>query len=213
MVKRKPFECGIFEDVETAERYNEEAKNRVRYLSGSSASVAKKWGIIDGKVLDLGTGIGLLAIALAKKLPGVEVIGLDVSDVALEVALKNLQESEHPLKVSFEKGDAEDMPFEDGTFDLVVSSNTLHLIKNPVRMFDETQRVLKPEGRFFLSDLRRSWLGVFSRHIRAAYSPKKAKDLLNQSKLKNWKVKDYFFLVKHTFREMIVNKIDLKKNM
>ena len=193
MVKRKPFECGIFEDVETAERYNEEAKNRVRYLSGSSASVAKKWGIIDGKVLDLGTGIGLLAIALAKKLPGVEVIGLDVSDVALEVALKNLQESEHPLKVSFEKGDAEDMPFEDGTFDLVVSSNTLHLIKNPVRMFDETQRVLKPEGRFFLSDLRRSWLGVFSRHIRAAYSPKKAKDLLNQSKLKNWKVKDYFF--------------------
>jgi len=193
LVKRKPFECGIFEDVETAERYNEEAKNRVRYLSGSSASVAKKWGIIDGKVLDLGTGIGLLAIALAKKLPGVEVIGLDVSDVALEVALKNLQESEHPLKVSFEKGDAEDMPFEDGTFDLVVSSNTLHLIKNPVRMFDETQRVLKPEGRFFLSDLRRSWLGVFSRHIRAAYSPKKAKDLLNQSKLKNWKVKDYFF--------------------
>lgn len=192
MVKRKPFECGIFEDVETAEIYNEEAKNRVRYLSGSSVSVAKKWGIIDGKVLDLGTGIGLLAIALAKKLPGVEVIGLDVSDVALEVARKNLQESEHPLKVSFEKGDAEDMPFEDGTFDLVVSSNTLHLIKNPVRMFDETQRVLKPEGRFFLSDLRRSWLGVFSRHIRAAYSPKKAKDLLNQSKLKNWKVKDFF---------------------
>jgi ubiquinone/menaquinone biosynthesis C-methylase UbiE len=191
-VKRKPFECGIFEDVETAEIYNEEAKNRVRYLSGSSVSVAKKWGIIDGKVLDLGTGIGLLAIALAKKLPGVEVIGLDVSDVALEVARKNLQESEHPLKVSFEKGDAEDMPFEDGTFDLVVSSNTLHLIKNPVRMFDETQRVLKPEGRFFLSDLRRSWLGVFSRHIRAAYSPKKAKDLLNQSKLKNWKVKDFF---------------------
>ena len=193
MVKRKPFECGIFTDVKTAERYNEETKNRMRYLSGSYVSVAKKWGIVTGKVLDLGTGTGLLAIALAKKIPDGEVIGLDLSDVALEVARKNLQEIEQPLRVSFEKGDAEDMPFEDGTFDLVVSSNTLHLIKNPVRMFNEIHRVLKSEGRFFLSDFRRSWLSVLSRHIRAACSPKEVKDLLSQSKLENWKVKDYFF--------------------
>jgi ubiquinone/menaquinone biosynthesis C-methylase UbiE len=193
LVKRKPFECGIFEDIETAERYNEETKNRMRYLSGSFVSVVKKWGIVDGKVLDLGTGTGLLAIELAKKIQDVEVIGLDLSNVALEVARKNLQEIEHPLKVSFEKGDAEDMSFEDDAFDLVVSSNTLHLIKNPVRMFNEIQRVLKPKGRFFISDLRRSSLGVLSRHIRAAYSPKEVKDLLSQSKLENWEVKDYFF--------------------
>jgi len=193
LVKRKPFECGIFEDIETAERYNEETKNRVRYLSGSFVSVVKKWGIIDGKVLDLGTGTGLLAIELAKKIPDVEVIGLDLSDVALEVARKNLQEIEQPLKVSFKNGDAEDMPFEDGTFDLVVSSNTLHLIKHPVRMFNETQRVLKPEGKFFFSDFRRSWLGLLSQHIRAAYSPKEVNDLLSRSKLEHWRVKDYFF--------------------
>ena len=193
MVKRKPFECGIFTDVETAKRYNEETKNRMRYLSGSFVSVAKKWGIVDGQVLDLGTGTGLLAIELAKKIPDVEVIGLDLSDAALEVARKNLQEIEQPLKVSFEKGDVEDMPFEDDTFDLIVSSNTLHLIKNPVRMFNETQRVLKPEGKFFISDFQRSWLAIFSKHIRASYSPKEVKDLLNQSKLRNWIVKDYFF--------------------
>jgi len=193
LVKRKPFECGIFEDIETAERYNEETKNRVRYLSRSFVSVVKKWGIIDGKVLDLGTGTGLLAIELAKKIPDVEVIGLDLSDVALEVARKNLQEIEQPLKVSFKNGDAEDMPFEDGTFDLVVSSNTLHLIKHPVRMFNETQRVLKPEGKFFFSDFRRSWLGLLSQHIRAAYSPKEVNDLLSRSKLEHWRVKDYFF--------------------
>jgi len=193
LVKRKPFECRIFEDLEVAKRYNEETKNRIRHLSGSFVSVAKKWGIVDGKVLDFGTGTGLLAIELSKKIPDVEVIGLDLSDVALEVARKNLQESEQPLSVSFEKGDAEDMPFKDSAFELVVSSNTLHLIKNPIRMFNEIQRVLKPEGRFFISDFRRSGLGLFSKHIRAAYSPKEVKNLLSRSKLENWEVKDYFF--------------------
>jgi len=185
--------CGIFEDIESAARYNEETKNRMRFLSGSFVSIAKQWGIVDGKVLDLGTGTGLLAIELAKTMPDLEVIGLDLSDVALEVARKNLQESEQPLRISFKKGDAEDMPFEEGVFDLVVSSNTLHLIKNPVSMFNEIYRVLKSKGRFFLSDFRRSWLGLFSKHIRAAYSPQEVKDLLSQSKLENWEVRDYFF--------------------
>jgi ubiquinone/menaquinone biosynthesis C-methylase UbiE len=60
-------------------------------------------------------------------------------------------------------------------------------------MFNEIQRVLKPEGRFFISDFRRSWLAIFSKHIRASYSPKEVKDLLSQSKLRNWIIKDYFF--------------------
>ena len=193
MVKRKPFECGTFEDMETAERYNEETKKRMQYLSRSFVSITKKWGIVDGKVLDIGTGTGLLAIELAKKIPDVEVIGLDLSDVALKVARKNLQEIEQPFKVSFEKGDAEDTPFENCAFDLVVSSNTLHLIKNPVRMFDEIQRVLKPSGKFFISDLRRSLLGMFSKHIRASYSTREVKEMLRRSMLQKWKVKDYFF--------------------
>ena len=193
MVKRQPFECGIFEDMETAERYNEETKKRIQYLSGSFVSVAKKWGTVTGHVLDVGTGTGLLAIELAKNIPDVEVIGLDLSDVALDVARTNLHELVQPSRVSLERGDAEDMPFEDGTFNLVVSSNTLHLITNPVRMFNEIHRVLKPEGRFFISDFRRSWLGMVSRHIRAAYSPTEVKALLSQSKLNNWKVNDYFF--------------------
>ena len=70
-MKRKPFEFGIFEDLESVERYNEETKNRMKYLSRSFVSVAKKWGIVDGQVLDLGMGTGLLAIELAKEIPDV----------------------------------------------------------------------------------------------------------------------------------------------
>ncbi|MBL7184466.1 MAG: class I SAM-dependent methyltransferase [Anaerolineae bacterium] len=193
MIKRKPLECGVFEDIETARRYHKETAGWVRNVARSFVSVAKKWGVTDGKVLDVGTGTASLAIGFAKGIPGVQVVGLDLSDVALELARDNAQESEVSLRVSFEKGDAEDMPFEDDTFDLVISSDTLHLVKNPTKMFNEIQRVLKPQGRFFISDFRRSWLGILTEHVRASYSPKEVRDLLSQSKLQNWKVKDYFF--------------------
>jgi len=193
VIERKPLEQGVFTDRATAERYNKEVKKWMRKVSKSFVSMAKKWGITEGRFLDVGTGTGILAIEFAKSIPGVEVTGLDLSDVVLELARENFQKSKAPLKVFFEKGDAEDIPFEDDAFDLVVSSNTLHLIKNPIRMFDEIHRVLKPEGRFIISDHRRSWLGIFSAHIRASFSPDEVKDFLRQSKLQNWAVKDYLF--------------------
>ena len=193
MIKRKPLECGVFEDMETAKRYNKEVRQWMRLVSKSFVSVARKWGLTDGKVLDVGTGTASLAIEFAEGIPGVQVVGLDLSDVILELARDNAQESEVSLRVSFQEGNVEDMPFEDDTFDLVISSDTLHLIKNPIKMFNEIQRVLKPQGGFFISDFRRSWLGIFTEHIRASYSPKEVRDLLSQSKLQNWKVKDYFF--------------------
>ena len=165
--------------------------------------MVKGWETTSGKVLDVGTGTGRLAIELARGIPGLQVVGLDLSDAALGLARDHVEKDEVPLAVSFEKGDGENMPFLDGTFDLVVSSNTLHLVNNPVKVFDEIDRVLKPEGRFLLSDLRRSWLGILTEHIRAAYSPREIEDLLSQSRLHNWKVKDsflWFSILKETSR-------------
>jgi ubiquinone/menaquinone biosynthesis C-methylase UbiE len=192
MIGRKPLERGVFEDIEVARRYDRETRTWTRYVSRSFVSAVKKWGVTGGRVLDVGTGTGRLAIEFARGIPGVEVIGLDLSDVALELARDNVRRSQVRLRVSFERGDAEDMPFEEDAFDLVISSNTLHLVKNPVRMFDEIHRVLKPEGTFFISDLRRSWLGILSGDVRAAYSPEEVGALLGQSKLHNGKVSDYF---------------------
>jgi len=193
MIKRKQFEYGVFVDIETVKKYDKENKQRTQRLSKSFISVVKKWEIKSGKILDVGCGTGLLAIEFAKNLSGVEIIGLDLSDVALEVGRENIRKSEVIERISFKKGDAEDIPFEDNTFNLVISSNTLHLIMNPIKMFNEIHRVLKPKGKFFISDFRRSWIGIFSRHVRASYSPKEVKTFLSQSKLQNWKVKDYFF--------------------
>jgi ubiquinone/menaquinone biosynthesis C-methylase UbiE len=193
VVKRRPLEHGVFEDIEVARRYDKEIRTWSLYTSRSIVSAVKRWGISSGKALDIGTGTGWLAIGFAQRLPGVHVVGLDLSDVVLELARENAQERGVSSRVSFEKGDAQDMPFEDDTFDLVISSNTLHLLKNPVRMFDEMQRVLKSDGRFLISDFRRSWLGILTEHVRSAYSPEEVRDLLRQSKLQNWQVKDSFF--------------------
>lgn len=190
MIAREPLEHGVFEDIEVAKRYGKETSLPGRYVAKSFLTVAKRWGIGGGKVLDIGTGTGLLAIELARGIPTVEVVGLDLSHVVLELARDNLRKTEVASRVIFEHGDAQDMPFDAETFDLVVSSNTLHLIENPVLMFDEIQRVLKRGGRFLISDFRRSWLGYLTPHIRASYSPRELEDLLNQSRLRHWEVKD-----------------------
>jgi len=200
MVKREPFEHGIFEDRETVEKYNKEVKKWMQNVAKSFVAVAKKWGIEKGKTLDIGTGTGLLAIGFAKAFPDMEVVGLDLSEEALQVARENVQKS-GVENISFEKGDAQAMPFEDGTFDLVISSNTLHLIDNPVKMFNEIQRVLKFEGKFFISDFKRSWLAIFSQHFRASYTPNEIRELLRQSELKKWEVKDRFFWVSISSKE------------
>lgn len=193
MIKRKPLEYEVFEDIKTAKKYNKESGKWMRKVAKSFVTVAKKWGITKGKILDIGTGPGSLAIEFAKKIPGVEVIGLDLSDVVLMLAKEKVQKTDVSSRVSFERGDAENIPFEDDTFDLVISSNTLHLVKKPIKMFDEIQRVLKPKGRFFMSDFRRSLLGIFTEHIRASYSSKEIKDLLSRSKLQNWEINDSLF--------------------
>jgi ubiquinone/menaquinone biosynthesis C-methylase UbiE len=194
-VKRKPLECGVFEDIEMAKRYHQETTRWMQGVAKNFVSVAERWGITDGKVLDVGTGPGSLAIGFAEGLPGVQVVGLDLSDAALELARENAQESRASVRVSFEKGDAEDMPFEDDTFDLAISNNTLHLVERPVSMFNEIQRVLKPQGRFVISDFRRSWLGLLTEHLGASYTPREVKDMLSQSKLQGWTVKDGFLFL------------------
>jgi len=112
MIKRKQFEYGVFVDIETVKKYDKENKQRTQRLSKSFISVVKKWEIKSGKILDVGCGTGLLAIEFAKNLSGVEIIGLDLSDVALEVGRENIRKSEVIERISFKKGDAEDIPFD-----------------------------------------------------------------------------------------------------
>jgi ubiquinone/menaquinone biosynthesis C-methylase UbiE len=191
-MRRRPLECGVFQDLEAARTYHSQAARWMRNVAKSFTAVAETWGITEGRILDIGTATGSLAIEFARAIPGVEVVGLDLSDAALELANANAQEHGVSSRVFFRAGNAEEMPFEDDSFDAVISGNTLHLIEEPVRMFDEVRRVLKPQGRIIISDFRRSWLGLFTEHFRASYSPEEVRELLDRSSLRNWQLKDSF---------------------
>jgi ubiquinone/menaquinone biosynthesis C-methylase UbiE len=190
---RIPVEHGIFQGVEEAEHYDRESRWWMRNVVEQFAAAARGRGVADGKVLDVGSGSGLATIRLAGMLPGAQFTGLELCPPVLERARQNATSSGLDGRVAFEMGSAEDMPFADAAFDLVVCLSTLHLLDNPVDMLNEVQRVLKPGGRFYIRDYRRTWLGALSGHIRACYTLSEASDLLKKSGLQDWKVKGGLF--------------------
>ena len=103
-----------------------------------------------GRVLDVGSGAGLLAIEAVRRWPGVEVTGLDGSGEMLAVAEATARESLEPgaqRRVRWQRGHAEHLPYEDGSLDLVVSSFAYQLVPRLSVALGEAFRVLRPGGR------------------------------------------------------------------
>ncbi len=104
-------------------------------------------------VLDLGSGAGN-DVFIASTLVGAEgrVIGLDMTEDMVARARENAKKLGR-TNVEFVHGEIENIPLPDAEIDLVVSNCVLNLVPNKAKAFAEIQRVLKPGGRFSISDV------------------------------------------------------------
>jgi SAM-dependent methyltransferase len=110
-----------------------------------------------GKLLEIGSGPGRLAVRLAREAPGMTLTGVDISDAMVERAARRAAGAGLSERVRFKVGDVAAMPLPDGEFDGVVSTLSLHHWPEPTHGLAEIRRVLKPGGEARIYDLAH-WL-------------------------------------------------------
>ena len=103
-------------------------------------------------VLDIGCGAGVDTLVAAIKVgPEGKATGIDLIPDMLKQAKRNLKKTSLE-NVTFQEASAEQLPFPDGTFDVVISNGVFNLIPDKAKALREVFSVLKSSGRFLLAD-------------------------------------------------------------
>jgi demethylmenaquinone methyltransferase / 2-methoxy-6-polyprenyl-1,4-benzoquinol methylase len=101
-------------------------------------------------VLDIATGTADLAILLAKKHPNVKIIGVDLAENMLAVGRKKVDDLNLSNRISLKQGDSLSLPFENDSFDSAMVAFGVRNYENPVKGMEETLRVLRKNGKFYV---------------------------------------------------------------
>jgi SAM-dependent methyltransferase len=119
------------------------------YMEPGAVDLLKAWGVERGqRLLDVGCGAGQLAIPAARM--GLKVTGVDIA--ANLVARARERAVAEGLSARFDEGDAEALPYEDGSFDVVASIFGAMFAPRPERVAAELLRVCRPGGRVLMGN-------------------------------------------------------------
>ena len=197
---------GIQNEV-TVEMFDLFARNmRDKGWNGVDGMIAS--GIAGGDLLEIGSGPGYVGLELARKIHSASLTGCEISPAMIRIAERNA--GLYGISARYVKANCMDMPFVYESFDSVISNGSMHEWENPIRTFDEIYRVLRPGGRYCITDLCRDvspikramvYFSTKPKEMRpglvsslnAAYTVSEITELLRQSKLCDAVVTREFF--------------------
>lgn len=131
--------------------YNKTARRLIPELChGFVEDVVKQ--LPAGRLLDVGTGPGYVPIEIARRSKEVFVDGIDLTERMIEIARINAQEANLEDRLSFQVGDGKEMGFKDESYDMIISTASLHHWKDAAKVFNEMYRVLRPGGEAWVLD-------------------------------------------------------------
>lgn len=161
------------------------------------------------KALEVGSGKGNEIVQLAKR--GAACVGLDFSESAMTLMRKRL--AREGLTMPLVRGDARNLPFQSGSFDLVYSQGVLEHFAQPAEVLQEQYRVLR-EGAFIVVEVPNKWTlyTIYKKILMAAnkwlpgweteYSPRELKSLLEQNGFRILDCVGWDFLILKIWRKL-----------
>jgi len=124
--------------------WNMDREKNLTYIEKALSGVPEDFS---GKLLEVPVGTGVLTMPVYRDLPDADITCLDYSTDMMAAARKK-SEAAGIKNITFIQGDVGALPFEDGTFDIVLSMNGFHAFPDKEAAYRETYRVLKPGGIF-----------------------------------------------------------------
>jgi demethylmenaquinone methyltransferase/2-methoxy-6-polyprenyl-1,4-benzoquinol methylase len=157
MAEVKPYENSDLGKKAQVEQMFDNISGNYDFLNHTlSMNIDKAWRkktvkeirqINPSTILDVATGTGDLAIALAKGTEAKEIIGLDLSQGMLDVGIGKIAKLQLDQRIKMVKGDSEGLPFEDNHFDAITVAFGVRNFENLEQGLSEILRVLKPGGK------------------------------------------------------------------
>jgi ubiquinone/menaquinone biosynthesis C-methylase UbiE len=136
-------------------------KNQGYDVQRERSFILEKSFPVYGNILEVGTGKGYFTVQLAKE--GFNFTSIDISDQEQEFAKLNIKYFGFENSVDFRIEDARHLSFDDSSFDVIFAINTLHHLKDPIKVLDELIRIISFEGKIILSDFNQKGLEIIGR--------------------------------------------------
>jgi ubiquinone/menaquinone biosynthesis C-methylase UbiE len=176
-----PYDRDVQAFHDRAPNYEAGYRGRMHHdIAARTAEVALKVEPQPRRVLDVGCGTGLLLRLLAERRPDTEQLaGIDAAEGMISVA----NATEHDSRISFSTGVAEELPYPDDSFELVVSTTSFDHWQDQQAGLTQCFRVLAPGGHFVLTDLFSLWLTptLIRGHRRRVRTKRRVQTLLKAS--------------------------------